>query len=56
MPLVDRLTTLDDAMLIQILTLLRTKDVAATCFSSKIMSHVFPWITSLDFNVSPIQS
>ncbi|KAL2932404.1 hypothetical protein RDABS01_033968 [Bienertia sinuspersici] len=52
--LVDRLTSLPDDVLIRILSLLPTKDAAATCVLSKKLRCVFPYIVSLDFNVSPI--
>lgn len=52
--LVDRLTSLPDELLIRILSLLPTKDAAATSILSRKLRRVFPYITSLDFDVSPI--
>uniref|UniRef100_A0A803MLW9 F-box domain-containing protein n=1 Tax=Chenopodium quinoa TaxID=63459 RepID=A0A803MLW9_CHEQI len=51
--LLDRLTNLPDE-LIRILSLLPTKDAAVTSILSKRMSCIFPFITSLDFDDSPI--
>ncbi|KAL2931284.1 hypothetical protein RDABS01_036694 [Bienertia sinuspersici] len=50
----DRLTSLPDELLIRILSLLPTKDVAVTSSLSRRLRRVFPFITSLDFDVSPI--
>uniref|UniRef100_A0A803L9M1 F-box domain-containing protein n=1 Tax=Chenopodium quinoa TaxID=63459 RepID=A0A803L9M1_CHEQI len=52
--LVDRLSSLPDELLIRILSLLPTKDAAATCALSTKLRRVFPLITSLDFDGSPI--
>ncbi|XP_021736530.1 putative F-box/LRR-repeat protein At3g44810 [Chenopodium quinoa] len=49
-----RLTNLPDELLIQIISLLPTKDAAAISVLSKSLRHVFPLITSLDFDVSPV--
>lgn len=50
----DRLSSLPDDTLIQILSLLPTKNAAAICVLSKGLWRVFPLLTSLDFDVSPI--
>ncbi|KAL2939528.1 hypothetical protein RDABS01_033687 [Bienertia sinuspersici] len=50
----DRLSNLPDELLIRILSLLPTKDAAATCISSQRLRHVLPRITSLDFDSKPI--
>ncbi|KMT11561.1 hypothetical protein BVRB_5g108780 [Beta vulgaris subsp. vulgaris] len=52
--LVDRLTSLPDELVIRILSLLPTKDAAATSILSRKLRRVFSYITSLDFDVSPI--
>lgn len=53
--LVNRLTTLPDELLIRILSLLPTTKDAATCvLSKKLFRRLFPWVTSLNFDVSPI--
>ncbi|XP_021736531.1 F-box/LRR-repeat protein At1g55660-like, partial [Chenopodium quinoa] len=52
--LVDRLTNLPDELLIQIISLLPTKDAAAISALSRRFRRVFPLITSLDFDVSPV--
>lgn len=51
---VDRLSNLPDELLIRILSLLPTKDAAATCMLSNRLRRVLPRITSLDFDSSPI--
>ncbi|XP_021740427.1 F-box/LRR-repeat protein At4g14103-like [Chenopodium quinoa] len=52
--LVDRLTSLPDELLIRILSLLPTKDAAATSVLSRRLRRVFPLLTSLDLDISPI--
>uniref|UniRef100_A0A803LEH5 F-box domain-containing protein n=1 Tax=Chenopodium quinoa TaxID=63459 RepID=A0A803LEH5_CHEQI len=52
--LVDRLTNLPDELLIRVISLLPTKDATATCALSKSLKRIFPLLTSLDFDVSPI--
>ncbi|KMT18270.1 hypothetical protein BVRB_2g024350 [Beta vulgaris subsp. vulgaris] len=51
---VDMLSSLPDELLIRILSLLPTKDVAAICSLSRRLMPVFPWITTLDLDDSPI--
>lgn len=50
--LVDRLTNLPDELLIRIISSLPTKYALVTCNLSKRMTHIFPWITSLNFDYS----
>ncbi|XP_074282269.1 F-box/LRR-repeat protein At4g14096-like [Silene latifolia] len=50
----DRLTRLPDELLTRILSMLPTKDAAATQVLSKRMRRVFCWITSVDLDDSPV--
>ncbi|XP_056690897.1 F-box/LRR-repeat protein At4g14103-like [Spinacia oleracea] len=50
----DRLTSLPDELLIRILSLVPTKDAAATCVLSKKTWPVFRHMISLEFDDSPI--
>uniref|UniRef100_A0A803LEI5 F-box domain-containing protein n=1 Tax=Chenopodium quinoa TaxID=63459 RepID=A0A803LEI5_CHEQI len=52
--LADRLSVLPDELLIQILSLLPTTDAVVMSILSRKMRSVFPLITSLDFDDSPI--
>lgn len=51
---VDRLSNIPDEVLIRIMSLLPTKDVAATCVLSKKLMRVLCLITTLDIDDSPI--
>lgn len=50
----DRLSSLPDELLIQILCLVSTKDAAALCVLSQRLRGVFSWVTVLDFDDFPI--
>ncbi|XP_074281817.1 F-box/LRR-repeat protein At4g14103-like [Silene latifolia] len=50
----DRLTSLPDEVLAQILSWLPTKDAAASQVLSKRMPRAFCWITSVDLDDSPV--
>ncbi|KAH9626920.1 hypothetical protein KSS87_014981 [Heliosperma pusillum] len=50
----DRLSSLPDELVCQILSLLPTKDAAVMSLSSKKMRSAFMYLTTLDFDDSPI--
>ncbi|KAK9668212.1 hypothetical protein RND81_13G041600 [Saponaria officinalis] len=50
----DRLTSLPDELVTRILSMLPTRDAAATQVVSKRMSRAFCWITTVDLDDSPV--
>ncbi|KAL2941238.1 hypothetical protein RDABS01_029588 [Bienertia sinuspersici] len=54
--MLDRLSSLPVDLLIQILFVLPTKDVVATCTLPRKFRRAFPWTTSLDLSDSPVSN